>query len=79
MFYVVGYRTDVRKSMSAAAFGLAGDAAAPSRGIELIAEDDVGFMRIVPVHLKLLTANCRTDLTRVLGRTNVDHLLAHIT
>jgi hypothetical protein len=74
-FTSLGYRTDVRKPLSAEAIGLAGDAAAPIREIELVAEDDDGFMRVVLVHLKSLTAKSRTDLARVLGRTNVDHLL----
>lgn len=74
-FTSLGYRTDVRKPLSAEAIGLAGDAAAPIREIELIAEDEDGFMRVVLVHLKSLTAKSRTDLARVLGRTNVDHLL----
>ena len=74
-FTSLGYRTGVRTPLSAEAIGLAGDAAAPIREIELIAEDDDGFMRVVLVHLKSLTAKCRTDLARVLGRTNIDHLL----
>jgi hypothetical protein len=32
-------------------------------------------LRVVFVHLRSLTAKSRNDLARVLGRTNVDHLL----
>jgi hypothetical protein len=70
-----GYRTGVRQALTAESIGLAGEAAAPVRGIELIAADDDGFLRVVLVQLKSLTAKSRTDLVRVLGRTNVDHLL----
>ena len=72
-FSDLGYRTDVRQTLPPEAIGLAGDAAAPILGIELLAEDDDGFLRVVFVRLKSLTAKSRNDVTRVLGRTNVDH------
>lgn|GEM_PF-4611208 len=59
-FTSLGYRTDVRRPLSAEAIGLAGDAAAPIREIELFAEDVDGFLRVVLVHLKSLTAHAVT-------------------
>ncbi len=74
-FTALRYRTDARQPLSPEAIGLAGDAAAPIRDIEVLAEDADGFMRVVFVRLRSLTAKSRNDLVRVLGRTNVDHLL----
>ena len=74
-FTALRYRTDARKPLSPEAIGLAGDAAAPIRDIEVLAEDEEGFMRVVFVRIRSLTAKSRNDLVRVLGRTNVDHLL----
>ena len=54
---------------------LSGDSATPVRAIEILSEDAEGFLRVVFVHLRSLTAKSRNDLARVLGRTNVDHLL----
>ena len=71
----LGYDTGRRKQLSPEAIGLAGDAATPVRAVEMLAEDAEGFLRIVFVHLRSLTAKSRNDLARVLGRTNVDHVL----
>ncbi|MBW3539980.1 MAG: N-6 DNA methylase [Planctomycetes bacterium] len=74
-FSTLGYRTDPRRQLSPESLGLAGDAAAAVREIELLAEDAEGFLRVVFVRLRSLTAKGRNDLARMLGRTNVDHLL----
>jgi hypothetical protein len=71
----LGYDTGRRKPLSAESIGLAGDAATAIKSIEVLAEDDEGFLRIVFVHLRSLTAKSRNDLSRVLGRTAIDHLL----
>lgn len=74
-FSSLGYDTSPRKSLTAESIGLSGDSAAPVRAIEVLSEDVEGFLRVVFVHLRSLTAKSRNDLARVLGRTNVDHLL----
>lgn len=71
----LGYNTNARTALTPEAIGLAGDAAARVRMIELLAEDDEGFFRVVFVQLRSLTATARNDLARVLGRSTVDHLL----
>jgi hypothetical protein len=71
----LGYDTGRRKPLTPEAIGLSGDSAAPLRSIEILSEDAEGFFRVVFVHLRSLTAKSRNDLARVLGRTNVDHLL----
>ncbi len=71
----LGYDTAKRKVLTPEAIGLAGDSAAPIRLIEILAEDSEGFLRVVFVQLRSLTAKSRNDLARVLGRTNIDHLL----
>ena len=71
----LGYDTGRRTPLTPEAIGLAGDAAAAIRSLEVLAEDAEGFLRVVFVHLRSLTAKSRNDLARVLGRTNVDHLL----
>ena len=74
-FSDLGYRTNARQALSPEAIGLAGEAATPIRQIDLLAEDEDGFLRVDFVQLKALTAKSRNEITRVLGRTNVDHLL----
>lgn len=74
-FSALGYNTGGRKPLTPESIGLTGDAAAALREIELLAEDEDGFLRVLFVRLRALTARSRTDLARVLGRTNVDHLL----
>ena len=71
----LGYDTSSRKSLTPESIGLSGDFAAPLRAIEVLSEDAEGFLRVVFVQLRSLTAKSRNDLARVLGRTNVDHLL----
>jgi hypothetical protein len=74
-FNSLGYDTSPRKTLSAESIGLAGESATPIRVVELLSEDADGFLRVLFVRLRSLTAKCRNDLARVLGRTNVDHLL----
>ncbi len=74
-FQNLGYDTGGRKTLTPQSIGLAGDSAAPIKSIELLSEDSEGFLRVVFVTLKSLTAKSRNDLARLLGRTNVDHLL----
>ncbi len=71
----LGYDTSRRQPLTAEAIGLSGEAAAPIRDIEVLADDAEGFLRVVFVRLRSLTAKSRNDLARVLGRSNVDYLL----
>jgi len=71
----LGYNTDPRVPLTAESIGLAGDSAAAIKSIELLSEDGEKFLRVVFVQLRSLTAKSRNDLARVLGKTNVDHLL----
>ena len=70
-----GIRHGPRKPLTPEAIGLAGEAAAAIRSLEVLAEDADGDLRVVFVQLRSLTAKSRNDLARVLGRTNVEHLL----
>ena len=71
----LGYNTDARTALTAESIGLSGDSAAAIQSIELLSEDSEGFLRVVLVQLRSLTAKSRNDLARVLGKANVDHLL----
>ena len=71
----LGYNTDRRALLTPEAIGLAGDSATAIKSIEVLSEDSEGFLRVVFVQLRSLTAKSRNDLARVLGKTNVDHLL----
>jgi hypothetical protein len=71
----LGYESALRKPLTPEAIGLSGESAAAIRAIEVLSEDAEGFLRVVFVQLRSLTAKSRNDLARVLGRTNVDHLL----
>jgi hypothetical protein len=51
------------------------DAAGAIKRIELLAQDPEQFLRVVFAQPKSLTAKTRNDLVRVLGKSNVDHLL----
>ncbi len=74
-FMELGYDTSRRSPLTADAIGLTGDSANAVRQIEVLSEDDEGFLRVVFVQLRSLTAKSRNDLARVLGKANVDHLL----
>jgi len=71
----LGYDTSRRALLSPEAVGLSGDSAAALKRIELLSEDSEHFLRIVFAQPRSLTAKVRNDLVRVLGRSNVDHLL----
>ena len=71
----LGYDTGGRTRLTAESIGLSGDSATPIQSIELMSEDPEGFLRVLLVQLRSLTAKSRNDLARVLGKTNVDHLL----
>jgi len=71
----LGYNTDARVPLTAESIGLTGDSATAIKSIELLSEDAEKFLRVVFVQLRSLTAKSRNDLARVLGKTNVDHLL----
>jgi hypothetical protein len=72
---MLGYDTAARTALTPESIGLSGDSAAAIRDLELLSEDVDGFLRVVFVRLRSLTAKARNDLARVMGRTNVDHLL----
>lgn len=71
----LGYDTSDRKLLSPEAVGLAGDSAGAIKKIELLSEDAEQFLRVVFAQPKSLTAKVRNDLVRVLGKSNLDHLL----
>jgi hypothetical protein len=74
-FSSLGYDTSLRSLLTSESIGLTGDSAAAVKHIELLSEDADGFLRVVFVQLRSLTAKSRNDLARVLGKANVDHLL----
>ena len=71
----LGYETKTRTGLTPESIGLSGDTAAAVRSIELVSEDPEGFLRVVFAQFRSLTAKSRNDLARVLGKSNVDHLL----
>ena len=71
----LGYQTKPRTPLTPESIGLSGEAAATFKKIELLSEDDEGFLQVVFAQPRSLTAKARTDLVRVLGKSNQDHLL----
>ncbi len=71
----LGYDTGDRALLSPEAVGLSGESAAAVRRIELLSEDPEQFLRVVFAQPRTLTAKVRNDLVRVLGKSNLDHLL----
>jgi hypothetical protein len=71
----LGYDTADRTLLSPEAVGLAGESASAIKRIELLSEDPEQFLRVVFAQPKSLTAKVRNDLVRVLGKSNLDHLL----
>jgi hypothetical protein len=71
----LGYETGDRKLLSPEAVGLAGESASAVKKIELLSEDPEQFLRVVFAQPKSLTAKVRNDLVRVLGKSNLDHML----
>ncbi len=71
----LGYPTGRREELAPAAFGLAPETADAIRRMELLAEDDERFLRVILVQLRSITAKARNELARNLGGRNADHLL----
>lgn len=71
----LGYPTGCRETLSVTAFGLSGETADAIRSMELLAEDEERFFRVVFVQLRSLTAKARHDIARNLGKRSADHLL----
>ena len=71
----LGYDTADRTLLSPEAVGLSGESASAIKQIELLSEDPEQFLRVVFAQPKSLTAKVRNDLVRVLGKSNLDHLL----
>ena len=71
----LGYDTADRTLLSPEAVGLSGESASAIKKIELLSEDPEQFLRVVFAQPKSLTAKVRNDLVRVLGKSNLDHLL----
>lgn len=69
------YPTSRRKPLSAAALGLTSETADGIRHMELLAEDDEQFLRVIFVQLRSITAKARNELVRNLGNRDGDHLL----
>jgi hypothetical protein len=71
----LGYRTAARTHLTPESIGLIGESAAAFKKIELLSEDEEGFLRVVFAQPRSLTAKARNDLARVLGKSTIDHLL----
>jgi type I restriction-modification system DNA methylase subunit len=71
----LGYDTGDRALLSPEAVGLSGDSANAIKKIELLSEDPEQFLRVVFAQPKSLTAKVRNDLVRVLGKSNLDHMI----
>jgi hypothetical protein len=71
----LGYDTADRTTLSPEAVGLSGESASAIKKIELLSEDPERFLRVVFAQPKSLTAKVRNDLVRVLGKSNLDHML----
>src|SRR5271157_26517 len=71
----LGYDTGRRTVLTPSSLGLSGDTAASIRSIELLSEDPDGFLRVLFVQPRSLTAKVRNDLVRILGKSNEDYLV----
>jgi hypothetical protein len=71
----LGYDTSRRTVLTASALGLTGDTVASIRSIEILSEDEDGFLRVLFAQPRSLTAKVRHDLTRILGKSNDDFLV----
>ena len=71
----LGYDTSRRTGLTPSSLGLSGDTAASIRSIELLAEDEDKFLRVLFVQPKSLTAKIRNDLIRILARSNEDYFV----
>lgn len=75
LFHTLGYPTGKRRTLSPAGLGL-GDTEKSITRAEVISEDEDGFLRVVFVRLKAVTAKARGELVRAFGRDAIaDHLL----
>lgn len=70
----LGYDTSRRQVLPAEALGLA-EGEATYRHIEVLSEDAEGFLRVIFVKLRSITAKARNDLVALLGKQAQDHLL----
>ena len=71
---VARHRAFVENVLTQHAAFTSGTASAIKR-IELLSQDPEKFLRVVFAQPKSLTAKVRNDLVRVLGKSNLDHLL----
>ena len=71
----LGYDTSRRTVLTPTSLGLSGDTATSIRSIELLSEDGDGFLRVLFVQPKSLTAKVRNDLIRIIGKSNEDYLV----
>jgi hypothetical protein len=71
----LGYETNGRTVLTPESVGLSGESANSLKRIELLSEDEDGFLRIIFAQPKSLTAKIRNELVRTLGKSNQDHLL----
>ena len=71
----LGYDTGARTLLTPESLGLTGESVGAFKKIELLSEDTERFLRVVFAQPKSLTAKSRNDLARVLGKSNIDHLL----
>ncbi len=71
----LGYDTSRRTVLTPTSLGLSGDTATSIRSIELLSEDEDGFLRVLFVQPKSLTAKVRNDLIRIIGKSNEDYLV----
>lgn len=70
----LGYPTGKRQVIPPDAIGLA-DSDKSVQHLELLSEDDEGFLRVIFAQLRSVTAKVRGDLVRAFGRQNQDYLL----
>lgn len=71
----LGYPTAKRRALAPSGLGL-GETERVVTQAEVVSEDDDGFLRVVFVRLKSVTARARADLARAFGRDAVaDHML----
>ena len=70
----LGYDTSKRAALTPQALGLT-DSDDAFQNLELLSEDDEGFLRIVFAQVRSITAKARNDLVRTLGRFSQDHLI----
>src|SRR5438132_1755813 len=71
----LGYDTADRAILTPEAVGLSGESASAIKRIELLSEDPEQFLRVMFAQSRSLTAKVRNDLVRVLGKSNIDHIL----